>query len=273
MLFRGCLTFIVLYASLSFADTSMKPERGHWWGFTYELPSDEEVKEEELTDEEKYNLPPLPPIQQLIEMHPQDLRKMEKEYLDQAVWKRDEESVKEYYTLVKAFRMKSRGFAAAHNYITMTNPSLSMNDVEPTTPRGITAKKALSLNDLKTTLADQRHNFGLIIFESQFCKFCDAMKPLYRAYQNRHGWDITYIDVDASPDLVTEFDIKSTPTVVMVKANSDKSLIVSNGVTTLPNLETNIYRSTRLLNGEINLQQFLTMEHQRGSSIDPVVRN
>jgi conjugal transfer pilus assembly protein TraF len=148
-----------------------------------------------------------------------------------------------------------------------------MNDVEPTTPRGITAKKSLSLNDLKTTLSNQRHNYGLIVFESQFCKFCDAMKPLYRAYQKRHGWDISYIDVDANPELVTEFNITSTPTVVMVKANSDKSLIVSNGVTTLPNLETNIYRSARLLNGDINLQQFLTMEHQRGSSIDPVVVN
>lgn len=249
----------------------LKIHRGYWWGEP--IPADlEEDAERELTDEEKYKLPPLPPIEELIEMHPEVLREMEKKYLDQAVWKRDEESVTEYYTLVKAFRAKSRGFAAAHNYVSMSNPSLSTNDIAPSTPAGITAKKAITIADLNTKLKSNSRNYGLIVFESKSCRFCTAMKPLFRAFQNRHGWTITHLDIEDRPDLVAEFNIQSTPTALMIKAGTDKPLIVANGVISLPKLEMNIYRSVRLLNDEITLQQFLTMEHQMGSSIDPVMR-
>lgn len=248
----------------------IKSERGYWWGEAYELESDETETEKEPTPEEKYDLPPLPPMHELMKMHPEQLREMQEKYLDQAIWKRDEESVTEYYTLVAAFRSMSRGFAAVHNYVAMTNPMLSTADSAPHSQMGIKAKKAMSLENVKTKLGEENSNYGLLVFVSQSCQYCKAMYPIFRAFQKRHGWDIKYIDADARPDLFLEFDVSSTPTAVLVKAGSTDSQRIAQGTVTLPNLEMNIYRSVRLMNNEIDLQQFLTMEHQMGGSLDPL---
>lgn len=260
------LIIIITFAfSTSLIAESVQQERGKWWGKGYELE-----EEQEETDEEKYNLPPLPKMEEIMKMHPEQLREMEQKYLDQAVWKRDEQSVKEYYTLVAAFRAMSRGFAAAHNYVTMTNPELSTADQVSTTPIGIKAKKKTVLEDLNTKLSSERKNFGLMIFMSGTCGACKAMHKIYKAFGRRHGWQIHYIDVDERLDLVDHFNVKVTPTVVMVQAETENHQTVSHGVQALPNLESNIYRSLRLMKGEIDLQQFLTMEHQMGSSLDPL---
>ncbi|MEY8201150.1 MAG: conjugal transfer protein TraF [Colwellia sp.] len=267
MSIKSILFSILFVIPVSAISEDLQQERGYFWGEEYEIEN--EKSEKIKTDEEKYNLPPLPPVSKLIEMHPEDLRKMEKAYLDQAVWKRDEESVTEYYTLVKAFRAKSRGFAAAHAFVTMNNPGLSTNDVIPTTKRGITARKAQAVNDVKIKLLRENKNYGLIVFVSPMCKFCTAMYPIYNAFKKRHGWDIAYVNADEHPEMAADFNVSGTPTVAMIKADSDKRLIVSNGVSTLPNFEENIYRSTRYLNGEINLQQFLTSDYQINTSLDP----
>lgn len=261
--------FFLLMSLTSFSfSESLPQERGKWWGKGYELEKEQEKKEP--TDEEKYNLPPLPPFSELMKMHPEKLREMEKKYLDQAVWKRDEQSVKEYYTLVAAFRSMSRGFASAHNYVTMTNPELSTADQVPTTPIGIKAKKKTTLNDLNSKLKNEKRNFGLMIFMSGTCPACKAMHRIYKAFAARHGWQVRYIDVERRLDLVEHFNVSVTPTVILVQAETQKHQTVSHGVQALPNLELNIYRSLRLMKGEINLQQFLTMEHQMGSSLDPL---
>lgn len=254
------------------AAEEIKPERGYWWGEAYELEQEQVEEEKEPSPEEKYDLPPLPPMDQLLKMHPEQLREMEKKYLDQAIWKRDEESVTEYYTLVAAFRSMSRGFAAVHNYVTMTNPQLSTADAAPHSSLGITAKKAMTLENLQTKLAQENRNYGLLVFVSESCQYCKAMYPIFRAFQNRHGWDIKYIDAEARPDLFLEFSVTSTPTAVLVKAGSNESQRIAQGTLSLPNLELNIYRSVRLMNKEIDLQQFLTLEHQMGGSLDPLAQ-
>ncbi|WP_197476012.1 conjugal transfer protein TraF [Oleiphilus sp. HI0043] len=263
------MIIITLQFSTLLLAESIHQERGKWWGKGYELEKD---SEEEPTNEEKYNLPPLPAKEELMKMHPEQLREMEQKYLDQAIWKRDEESVKEYYTLVAAFRAMSRGFAAVHNYVTMTSPELSTADMAPSTPMGIKTKKANILNDLNSKLKSEYRNFGLMIFMSGSCGACKVMHPLYKAFAIRHGWQVQYIDVEQRPDLVDHFKVKVTPTVIMVQSNTNNHQTVSHGVVALPNLETNIYRSLRLMKGEIDMQQFLTMEHQMGSSLDPLAK-
>ncbi|MFH7321421.1 conjugal transfer protein TraF, partial [Desulfurivibrio sp. D14AmB] len=54
-----------------------------------------------------------------------------------------------------------------------------------------------------------------------------------------------------------------------IKRNHPSQLTVASGVISLDELELKLYRSIRLLAGEINPEEFSVYEFQRGGSMDP----
>ena len=87
-----------------------------------------------------------------------------------------------------------------------------------------------------TSQSDQVH---LYFFTMRGCAPCEMVKPAIEQL-DRQGYPVTTIDIDQRPDWATTFDVKSTPTVAMVRGN--KVIGFHAGVIRLPEL-TNWFRT------------------------------
>ena len=56
----------------------------------------------------------------------------------------------------------------------------------------------------------------LIYFGADWCGPCKAIKPQLQA----SGLPIRYVDVDASPEMATHYNIRNVPTIILVDNNA-----------------------------------------------------
>jgi thioredoxin 1 len=57
----------------------------------------------------------------------------------------------------------------------------------------------------------------LIYFGAEWCGPCKMIKPQLQS----SGLPIRYVDVDASPDMVSIYNIKNVPTIILVDNNAN----------------------------------------------------
>lgn len=56
----------------------------------------------------------------------------------------------------------------------------------------------------------------LIYFGAEWCGPCKMIKPQLQA----SGLPIRYVDVDASPEMASQYNIKNVPTIILVDNNA-----------------------------------------------------
>ena len=56
----------------------------------------------------------------------------------------------------------------------------------------------------------------LIYFGADWCGPCKAIKPQLQS----SGLPIRYVDVDASPEMASQYNIKNVPTIILVDNNA-----------------------------------------------------
>ena len=77
----------------------------------------------------------------------------------------------------------------------------------------------------------------------------------------KEGVDVVRIDIDKNPEAVARFAIQTTPMTLLIERNSERWLPIAVGVEPIPTLENNVYRSIRLLRGEVDEKQFMVNEY------------
>lgn len=249
----------------AFSTAENETRNGYWWGKGFNEPVE---TEEEKKDE--YPTPaPLPDSKALMDMHPEQLRALEKEHMDYALWKQTPEAVQDYYRIITAIRKKAKTFAALASYNNMVNPKLSTAFDAPASNQGIKVKREVRKQTISTKLSQNSTEFALVLFTSKSCSYCESSRSVNRIFNNRHGWIIKEVDIDENPQLAARHDIEQTPTTIVIRRNSSESMPVAFGVESVPSLEENAYRAVRLMLGEITPKEFFSSEEQKGRALDP----
>lgn len=237
---------------------------GFWWGKGFPKEADDSD-----TEEPEYPTPaPLPDGETLMKMHPEEIRRLEKEHMDYALWVQTPEAVADYYRIVTTIRKKAKTFAALNSYNSMTDINFSTNPDRPVSNQGIRIQRQVRKQTISNKLSVNRDSFALVTFTSKTCPICEASRSVNRTFKSRHDWLIKEVDIDENPQLAAKHDITFTPTTIMIQRDTNNFLPVAFGAESVPSLEENTYRAIRLLLGEITPKEFFRREDQEGRTLD-----
>lgn len=263
------LFFLVsLITFSSFVAAEDEHRRGYHWGGDWTL--EQEAEEEDIAEQEQYPAPdPLPSSEEMMKMHPDQIRKLEQLHMDHALHVQTPEAVADYQRIQRVIRSKAKIFAGLTSYNSMTQIGLTTNPDSPTTNQGIAVKRQQRRITISNKLDNNRDSYGLVLFTSKACPYCEVSRSTNRQFKERHDWSVVEVDIDENPQLAARHDISYTPTTMLIKRGSTDSMILSHGVIDVPSLEENAYRAVRLLSGEIEPNDFFGMENQQGRGLDP----
>ncbi|MEJ2743443.1 MAG: conjugal transfer protein TraF [Gammaproteobacteria bacterium] len=238
---------------------------GYWW---YCEPPPAETE----TTPTRTDLPPPPSADALMQMHPDDLAALQERYLKQAVWRLEPQAVQEYYQVVDAARKKSLAFTAVSDLVLLENPDLNAwGQYQKTNPgrKAVTQQHNAQINALLRQQSDQ---FGLLLFTRPGCVFCQSQRVVLAAFAERHGWPVKTIDVQKNPLMAARFNIDYVPVTILAQKDAEAWMPVAVGEAPLTSVEASVYRAIRYLQGKTTPRQFLQLEYQDGSAMDPEAR-
>ncbi len=263
-----CFIFaVILLAALfvSGCSADSNPEKkGYWWYKDSKPPQEADPKKEHKP------LPPPPSFEQLMAMHPDDLRELHDSYHKQAVWKPTPENVRDYYIVVDAIRRKSLAMSAVTQVVMLQNPELNVAAESPATNPGRVALTSAKETTIRRLLENYRNDYALVFFTQKGCTFCAAQRDVLQIFAEQYGWEIKEIDKDDNPEIAARFRVQNfTPITFVIERGSDKRMTVAVGSDSVAAIIENTYRSIRLLRGEITPEQFFTTEYQQGGVFDP----
>ncbi|GHG07118.1 conjugal transfer protein TraF [Thalassotalea marina] len=241
-----------------------KYRKGRFWGKPIISP-EEQQQIDEWTPE------PLPSVTSMMQMHPEQIRELERTHMDYALWKKTPEAVRDYYKVITVIRKNARSFAALHGYNKQMNVSLNATPDYPITQAGSAIARKKRQTDYNNKLRNNQSEFALVMFTQKGCDYCYVMDGVLKQFMMRHNWKLKYVDRDENASLAARFNVEVAPTVIMIQRDKiDSWLPISYGVVSVPEVEENVYRAIRVIKGEIHPTQFYTPEHQKGRAFDPL---
>jgi len=248
-------------------------KRGWYWYEQYleKVKKEEEKKEKEKKETvKKHRLPDLKdyPIEKLWDMHPDDFQELLMDFQKKAVMRPSEGNVADYYYIQDVARRKSLAFANVAATVIQKRPDLNLEKDYPTAQPGRQALTRQRRNEIVKGIEEARNNFGLIYFYSPTCEYCMEESKILAYFEKRYGWEIKKVNITEEPELAQLFSVDIVPHIVMVYDKSLDPITISSGVIALDDMEDKIYRSARLLRGEITPEEYSIYEFQRGGGFD-----
>ncbi|MDO3380373.1 conjugal transfer protein TraF [Geoalkalibacter halelectricus] len=246
-------------------------QRGWWW-YEDPPPADDEVENKESQIGELPAAPaPLARLtpEQLWDLHPDQLQYYSNEMEKLAVQSPTQDNMRHYYEVQDVIRRKAAAFSSAAEYTWRTNPELSVAKDMPVATPGRNAVTRVRQQEREQTIAAARNDFALLYFRSDQCAFCFEQDNILSFFVDRHGWTVRPINLDQQPHMAARFGISTTPTLLLIYRMSEDYLPVSVGVSSVSEIETNLYQGIRLLRGETGPEDFNMYDYQRGGGFDP----
>jgi conjugal transfer pilus assembly protein TraF len=240
------------------------PRRGYWFY--------NECASETHDEEDEYALPELPPHDQLMQAHPSEIEKMMEERLQYAVYKMTPEAVVDYYKVVDVARRKSLAFTSLTKLVMLQNPALNAKAQNPVTVPARNASTLMRNNEYASYIATQSRGFALVMFTKEGCQYCMVQEASLKHFQAKYGWKYRTIDIDLNPQIAMRFNATVVPTTAVIKMGTDEWMPVSVGAESVSEIEVGVYRSLRMLNGEISPTQYIMDGYREGGFFDPDTR-
>lgn len=243
-------------------------KRGYWW---YIDPPAEEKHDttKPAKSSEREPLAPLPPYSQIMDMHPEEFRKVFKERMDEAVWRPTPQNVYNWMLVKDVARRKALAFTQVSQFMLLRNPEMNIGPDQPMDDFARPVKVKQMTEERRATLVNNQRMFALLYFRSESCMYCQVQDNVLKYFQSNTGWEVKTIDVDKDAATAETFGVRVTPTLYLIYRNSKDYMPVGVGPTTANDLEDNIYRAMRFLKGEITPSQFFMWEFERGGTLDP----
>lgn len=242
-------------------------KKGWFW---YEEPAPE-VEEEKEPPAEIRQVPSLANYStvQLWDMHPDDFQDLLMEFQKKAVQRPTEENVHEYLTMQDIARRKAAAYANVASFVIQKYASLDVGRDYPVAAPGVVARVKMQKEEIATTIQSAATDHALLYFSRPDCQYCLEQWQILRFFTDRYGWQIKEIDVDSMPGVATRFGIQTTPSLLLIGKGREEYIPVASGVVALDELEQTLYRSIRLLNGQITPEEYSVYDFQKGGGLDP----
>jgi conjugal transfer pilus assembly protein TraF len=239
-------------------------KQGYWWNDTPPAPFEEGVAHPELG--------PPPNAEELSKLHPKDLEKMIEDYREYALWKMSPETVRWYFEMQDAARVRARAFMNVTGLVMLENPQLNMHTVYPTNPAGEQARITQRTRVIGEKLATAAGRAALVMLSREGCEYCEAQRGILQHFATKHGWDVRELDLDRHPQAALRFGTQFVPTTILIFRDQPVWQPVSVGVETVENVEEGVYSALRYVSGEVAPEQYTLKEFQDGGIQDPLRR-
>lgn len=235
--------------------------QGYWW---YEAPP----AAAEAAPEEKVEKPAIPPMAQLAKWSPPRIRKLIEAQRDYAATVLSIEAVSDFWRLQDFARRKARAFAGVTQIAMLTHPELNSRSANPMVGDARAALGAEKEAARRAYLRANSRAYALVMFSRASCGYCQVQWPIAQRFQQEYGWQVIRQDLDAHPELGHRFGVEVTPTIMIIKRESQQRMVIASGVEAYPNLSAMAYQAVKLLNGDIRPEQFLTGAGEEGGFFD-----
>ncbi|MGB9811916.1 MAG: conjugal transfer protein TraF [Dictyoglomus turgidum] len=248
-------------------------QKGWWWYKDYvkekQPEKTEEPKAEAPKETPKSNVKPLKEYsyQELLRMHPDQLKEIYDFYLKKAVEDPTEENVYNFYNIQEVVRKKSLLFSYMSGYVWQKYPELSLTerDVSSTGP-ALTKKTELIKEELSRQKA--RGDYGIVVFVQPGCHYCDTQLKILD-YAKLEGVDVKVVDITKVPSARSTFAVEVTPTMIVVSRKTGAYMPLSAGVIPLDEIYRRMSRAIRILEGEPP-EGYGMYEFEKGGGLDPL---
>ncbi|MFB3925178.1 MAG: conjugal transfer protein TraF [Syntrophales bacterium] len=206
--------------------------------------------------------------EELMRMHPDDFKELQTEFLNKALMESTEESVKEYLLVQDISRRRALRFAAVAAEVLQKNPGLNIANFYPNSVPGGGALIRTQMKEVKEKISSEKEDFALLYFFQPGCEFCLEQEKILRFFVEKYDWQVKKINIRENAGLAEFLDIHTTPAIFLVRKDDDRHLLVSQGVASVSEIETNLYRGIRYLKEETTPEDFNVYDYQRGGPLD-----
>jgi len=238
--------------------------RGYWW---YETPPATAASENEREIAPK---PDIPPMSVLATWSPPRIAKLISAQRDYAATVLTVDAVADFWRLEDFARRKARAFAGVTQLALLLHPELNARAANPLIAEARDALGAHKDDVRRQYLRARSSEFALIMFGRATCGYCRVQWPIVQRFQDEMGWQVSQIDLDKRPDLGSRFGVDVTPTMMVIRRNSQARMVIAAGVETYPNLTQAAYQAVKLLSGDIRPEQWLTGAGEENGFFDPL---
>jgi conjugal transfer pilus assembly protein TraF len=249
--------------------------RGWYWFEDPPIKKDEEqtkASQSEPTDPREPSLDDYT-YDEIWSMNTDAFQKLSDDIRKKAVREPSEKNVLEYALLQDIARRKAAAFAGTYMLVSQKYPYLGNRDVSPITTPGLKARNALQRESIEQALVESRDNFGMFVFMSDGCGFCDAQSAILEYFQKEYGWAVKYADINSgtqSANLAAKHGITQVPSILLVHRETGEAMPVSQGVVSMADLSHRLYRTIKYMNGERTPEQYFLYDYESGSGADPL---
>ena len=207
---------------------------------------------------------------ELFDMYPDQFQELLKVRLKTAVQYPTEENVEDYIKIQDIARRKAAAFTAAVQFVTQKDAArYSMNGVYPATTPGIEARVQMEQKEIFDTISTARNDHAILFFWKPGCGYCEKQVGILKYFTEKYGWQIKPIDITKQTDLASRFNITVTPTLLLIQQGNEKFMPLSVGVISLAEMEQNLYRAIRYMNGDTDIETFTNTDYEKGGPLDP----
>ena len=144
-----------------------------------------------------------------------------------------------------------------------------MNGVYPATTPGIEARVQMEQKEIFDTISTARNDHAILFFWKPGCGYCEKQVGILKYFTEKYGWQIKPIDITKQTDLASRFNITVTPTLLLIQQGNEKFMPLSVGVISLAEMEQNLYRAIRYMNGDTDIETFTNTDYEKGGPLDP----
>lgn len=268
-----------------YTDSAKAPDNngrsGWWWYQKEEEPVKEEKKKEPekkaevpKEDEKKKSLrnPKLSDYtyEQLWGMHPADFRDLLIAFQEKAVQTLSKEDVEAFAYVKTIASKKSLAYANVDSMVAQQNPQYSLEQEFPLSNQAREANQASRIKDVEIKLNEAAGSYALLYFYTSNCPYCVTEDKMLNVFAHKYGWTVKKMNRNSNQELAVQFNVQVVPTIIMVKKGEKNFFPISYGVLATNEMEEKVYRSVRLMNGEISPEQWSTFETEKGGGDDPL---
>ncbi len=206
----------------------------------------------------------------LWNMYPDDFQELVELVKKKAVQYPTKDNVKDFMFLQDIARRKALAFAGVFTYVAQDSHELTTKDVYPITKPGQRARVANIMQEKKSIIRASGEDFALIMFFSDGCSYCQAQLPILQYFIDNFKWPVRMVNIDENPGAAARFNVSIVPQMILVYKKTGDYMPISTGVISLSELKAKLYRSIRLMRGEITPQQWFLYEFEKNKSADPL---
>jgi len=208
--------------------------------------------------------------QQIWDMDPKEMGALIDAFQNQSVRTLKENHVHDFYRMVDLGRRKAAAFANVQQKVVNTYPDVSMEHDASINEPGQDALKRVKLAEVKDRMATARNEYGLVYFYRPNCPYCEAEEKILRFFHDSRGFEIKPVNILERPDLGAMFNVTITPTLILVQKGNEGFQPISYGVISLDELEYRVFSTIRLMEGQIQPEQYGVRDFERGGAYDPL---